>query len=259
VSESVRFDRAAEFYDESREYDEPLARATTERLSAELRGRGIVLEVGVGTGLIALPLHEAGIPMLGLDISAPMVAKLVEKAGGRAPFPLLLGDATSLPFADAALDAGLIRWVLHLIPDWRGVVAELVRVVRPGGVLLIHLGAYGGPWDEIHQRFEEVVGFSVDPVGIGWHREEELDAEVARHGGRLRILPPLTDRREEPLSEFLDGIERNLYSWTWPVPDDARLSALDQLRPWAEERFGPLDRLQAFETTIVWRAYDLPG
>jgi SAM-dependent methyltransferase len=259
MTESVRFDRAAEFYDESRSYDESLTRATTELLAAELRGRGSVLEVGVGTGLIALPLHEAGIPMLGLDISAPMVAKLIEKAGGSPPFPLVLGDATALPFADDVVDAGLIRWVLHLIPEWRGVVAELVRVIRPGGILVIHLGAYGGPWDEIHSRFEQVVGFPVDPVGIGWHREAELDAEVARHGGRLRVLPALTDRSEEPLAEFLDGIERNLYSWTWPVPDDVRLRAVRELRPWAEERFGPLDRPQVFETTVAWRAYDLPA
>ena len=258
MGESVRFDRAAEFYDETRGYDAELARATTELLSAELRGRARVLEVGVGTGLIALPLHEAGIPMLGLDISAPMVGKLVEKAGGRPPFPLVLGDATALPFRDHAVDAALLRWVLHLIPDWRGVVAELVRVARPGGVLVIHLGAYGGPWDEIHRRFEEVVGCSVDPVGIGWHREEELDAEVARHGGRLRILPPLTDRSEEPPATFLDGIERNLYSWTWPVPEAARLRAAGELRPWVRERFGPLDRPLVSETTIVWRAYDLP-
>ena len=44
--------------------------------------------------------------MRGLDISAPMVGKLVEKADG--PFPLVIGDATALPFADGAVDAGLI-------------------------------------------------------------------------------------------------------------------------------------------------------
>jgi SAM-dependent methyltransferase len=258
MSGSVRFDRAAGFYDETRGYDEGLARATTELLSAELRGRGRVLEVGVGTGLIALPLHEAGIPMLGLDLSAPMLAKLVEKSGGRPPFPLVLGDATKLPFASDTVGAGLIRWVLHLIPDWRGVVTELVRVVRPGGVLVIHVGAYGGLRDEIHRRFEEIVGFSVDPVGIGWHGEEELDAEVATHGGRLRILPELVQSVEEPLSGFLDGIERNLYSWTWPVPEEARLAAVRELRPWARERFGPLEAPHSWEHTIVWRAYDLP-
>lgn len=257
MSGSVRFDRAAEFYDETRGYDAELARATTELLTGELRGRGRVLEVGVGTGLIALPLHEAGIAMLGLDISAPMVGKLVEKAGG-VPFPLVLGDATVLPFAHDVVDAGLIRWVLHLIPNWQDAVAELARAIRPGGVLVVHLGTYGGPRDEIHRRFEEVAGFSVDPVGLGWHGEDELDAEVARHGGRLRMLPPLIHRSEEPLAAFLDGIEHNRYSWTWPVPDDVRLAALDELRRWAEERFGPLHVPRTWEAAIVWRAYDLP-
>jgi hypothetical protein len=84
--ESVRFDRAAEFYDETRAHSEDLALATTELLASELRGRGRILEIGVGTGLIALPLDRVGIPMGGLDLSAPMVGKLVEKAGGRPPF-----------------------------------------------------------------------------------------------------------------------------------------------------------------------------
>lgn len=258
MSGSVRFDRAAEFYDESRGYPEELARATTELLTAELRGRGTVLEVGVGTGLIALPLHESGIPMRGLDISIPMVGKLIEKAGGR-PFPLVIGDATALPFGEGTVDAGLMRWVLHLIPDWRRAVSELARVVRPGGVLVIHLGVYGGPWEEIRRRYEQIVGVSLDPVGIGWHGEEELDDEVARHGGRLRLLPPLAERRAERPADLLDGIERNLYSWTWPVPEEARRAALDRLRPWAQDRFGPLDRPRPHETEIVWRAYDLPG
>jgi SAM-dependent methyltransferase len=258
MSGSVRFDRAAEFYDESRGYPDDLARATTDLLAAELRGRGSVLEVGVGTGLIALPLQAAGIPMRGLDISAPMVGKLVEKAGGR-PFPLVIGDATALPFADGAVHAGLMRWVLHLIPDWRAVVAELVRVVRPGGVLVIHLGVYGGPWEEIRRRFEQIVGVALDPVGLGWHGDEELDEEVARYGGRLRLLPPLAQHSQESPAELLDGIERNLYSWTWPIPDDARRAALAELRPWAQDRFGSLDRPRVHETTIVWRAYDLPA
>lgn len=259
MSDSISFDRAAEFYDETRSYDPDLARATTELLTAELRGRRTVLEVGVGTGLIALPLHEAGVPMLGLDISGPMLHKLIEKAGGRPPFPLVLGDATALPFADDTVHAGLVRWVLHLIPDWRRVVAELVRVVRRGGALVIHLGAYGGPWEETRRRFEQIVGIALDPVGIGWHGEEQLDEEMARHGGRLRLLSPLARRSQESPAELLDGIERNVYSWTWPIPEDARRAALAELRPWAEGRFGPLDRPQVHETTVVWRAYDLPG
>jgi SAM-dependent methyltransferase len=256
--ESVRFDRAAEFYDETRSYAEVTTRATIELLQGELRGRGRVLEVGVGTGLLAIPLHERGIPMIGLDISAPMMAKIVDKSGGRAPFPLVRGDATALPFVDGGVDGALIRWVLHLIPDWRGAVAELVRVVRPGGILVAHLGAYGGARDEIHARFAEIVGTPVDPVGIGWHREHELDAELERLGGRLRLMPTVVDRQDEPLDRFIEGIQGNLYSWTWTVPDDVRVAAARELRDWAEGRFGPLDRPRTFETEIVWRVYDLP-
>ena len=119
-------------------------------------------------------------------------------------------------------------------------VAELVRVVRPGGVLVIHLGVYGGPWKRSDDA-RQMVGVPTEPVGIGWHREEELDAEVARHGGRL-LLPHLAGRGEERLADLLDGVEQNHYSWTWPVPDDVRRAAVAELRPWAQERFGPLDQ-----------------
>jgi SAM-dependent methyltransferase len=257
MSGSIAFDRAADFYDDSRSYDEATARATTELLVAELRGRGRVLEVGVGTGLIALPLNEAGIPMVGLDLSAPMMARIVDKGGGRLPFPLVRGDATLLPFRDDAVDAGLARWVLHLIPDWRDVVAELVRVIRPGGALVVHLGSYGGPRDETHRRFSELSGMDLEPVGLGWHGEAELDAEVAVHGGTLRLLPSIREVDDEPIGVFLDAIRDGLYSWTWQVPDDIRRRILEEVRPWAEERFGQLDRPHLVETDLVWRAYDL--
>ena len=61
----------------------------------------------------------------------PMLAKLVEKAGGEAPFPLVVGDATALPFSDDRFGGAVVRHVLHLVPAWRQVVAELVRVVVP--------------------------------------------------------------------------------------------------------------------------------
>ena len=66
-----------------------------------------------------------------------MLAKLVEKAGGASPFPLVHGDATRMPFADDAFGGAYLRWVLHLIPDWRDALVEVVRVVAPGGVLLV--------------------------------------------------------------------------------------------------------------------------
>jgi SAM-dependent methyltransferase len=259
VSGSVRFDRAAEIYDQTRAISTEAMERTTELLAAEFDGRGRVLEVGVGTGLLALPLHEAGLPLAGLDLTAAMVAKLVEKAGGEPPFPLVLGDATRMPLADAAFGGAYLRWVLHLIPDWRRVLAETVRVVRPGGVFLVQRGAYDEERFAIQRRFGEIAGVSLDPVGLTWEEYEPLDAELARHGAALRILPPVHEVWEEALGEFLDGVEQGRYSWTWQVPDDVRRRVTAELRPWAAERFGALDEVRRSTLPHVWRAYDLPS
>ena len=258
MSGSVRFDRAAEFYDASRAITPDAMSRTIELLVGELSGRGPALEVGVGTGLLALPLHERGLPLVGLDLSAPMVGKLVQKAGGDRPFPLVLGDATRMPFQDDSFGAAYLRWVLHLIPDWRVLVAECVRVVHPRGVFVANLGAYGGPHRDIQMRFGELTGISTVPVGLDWTAHEELDAELAEHGAAVRVLPAPFESFEERLEEFIQGIEEDRYSWTWGVPDDVRLLAVDEIRPWAREQFGPLDVVRESSIVATWRAYDLP-
>jgi SAM-dependent methyltransferase len=259
VSDSIRFDTAAGHYDKTRAVSDETMDRTISLLSSELRGRARVLEVGVGTGLLALRLDEAGIPVSGLDLSAPMLAKLVEKAGGAPPFPLVLGDATTMPFADGAFGAAYLRWVLHLIPDWRAALAEMARVVRPGGVLLVSLGAFDEVGTAIRARFSEITGLSTDPVGLMWGEHDALDAELEGLGARLRLLPAIRDEGEEPLGTFLDALEEGRWSWTWHVPEDARKDAVRVLRPWAEERYGPLDRVERYSVETVWRAYDLPG
>ncbi|MFN8232898.1 MAG: class I SAM-dependent methyltransferase [Actinomycetota bacterium] len=87
-----------------------------EVLSAEFGEKGPILEVGVGTGQVALPLAAGGVRVVGIDLARPMMERLVAKAGGRSPFPLVEGDATGMPFADDAFDEAYLRWVLHLIP-----------------------------------------------------------------------------------------------------------------------------------------------
>ncbi len=259
MSDSVRFDAAAGHYDTTRAISDESMERTISLLASELRDRGRVLEVGVGTGLLALRLHERGIPVSGLDLSQPMLARLVEKAGGTPPFPLVLGDATTMPFADGTFGAAYLRWVLHLIPDWRAALAEMARIVRPGGVLAVSLGAFDEVSTAVRTRFSEITGLSTDPVGLMWGNNDELDAELGKLGARLRLLPPIPEEEEETLGSFLDAIDEGRWSWTWHVPEDARRDAVRELRPWAEGRFGPLDAVERYEVETVWRAYDLPG
>ena len=259
---SVAFDRAAEYYDATRGLSEEGNRRQTALLVAELAERGRVLEVGVGTGQVALPLHAAGIPVVGIDLARPMMRRLVEKAGGAIPFPLLEADATRMPFADATFGAAYLRWVLHLIPDWRAALGEAARVVARGGVILVLPGAAGKntPESEIQARFAELTGVPFEPAGLKWAGYGELDGAMAALGASPRALPAFTEVERDGLDAFLERIEKRRYSWTWRVPDDERFArAVADVRRFAQDRFGPFERVPRQEFEVAWRAYDLPA
>lgn len=257
MSGSVPFDRAIEYYDRTRGLSDDAAREMTALLAAELQGRGRCLEVGVGTGLVALPLAAAGLPMVGVDLSAPMLGKLVEKAGGRAPFPLVRADATRLPFADDRLGGAVVRHVLHLVPDWRRVISELVRVLAAGGVVLVVRGDIPAAWREVTDRFISLVGEpSFSPNRSAWD-PDEVDRAFEEHGARARSLSPIEERLPQSLGTFLDQMAEGLHSWTWEVNEPTRREAAAAVQTWALERFGTLDPPGARDVTIEWRAYDL--
>ena len=79
---SIAFDDAAGYYDETKALSPDALVATIDMLSGEFGASGRVLEVGVGTGLLALPLAERGIRVDGIDLSAPMLGRAVSKSGG---------------------------------------------------------------------------------------------------------------------------------------------------------------------------------
>jgi ubiquinone/menaquinone biosynthesis C-methylase UbiE len=256
---SISFDRAAEVYDETRRLTPEASAATTELLMGQLGDREPCLEIGVGTGLIGLPLASTGVRLVGLDLSRPMLVKLVEKAGGLPPFPLVVGDATRLPFHDAAFGGALARHVLHLIPTWRTAIAELVRVVAPGGVLFINIGLNEGPWQEIGDHMNDQVGrHGHRVVGLDFDGGLELDGALAELGASSRELPAIWQESELTLDRYFADIESRAFSWTWRVEPERLSAAVDETKSWAAERFGSFDRVIEPRFQSIWRAYDLP-
>jgi ubiquinone/menaquinone biosynthesis C-methylase UbiE len=257
ASESVVFDRAAEFYDATRGLPSAVIARTVEILRRELEGRGRCLEIGVGTGRIALPLAAAGVAMVGVDLSRPMLAKLVAKSPGAPRFPIAVADATRLPFADGAFGAGLACHVLHLIPSWQEAIGELARVIRPGGVFLLDIG--GQPKHPALQEIDD--RFAAEAAITRRHRGPRepgsVDRVLAGLGAQVRELEPIVFQTTVVLDTWLKRLEENLYSWTWSLADDVRLRATAAARAWARQRFGALDAPRVAETEICWRAYDL--
>jgi ubiquinone/menaquinone biosynthesis C-methylase UbiE len=123
------------------------------------RAEGEVLEVAVGTGL-NFPHYPSGVRLTGIDLSTAMLAIARERAADLArPVSLREGDAQALPFADASFDTVVCTLSLCGIPDDRAAIAEMRRVLRPGGTLLLldHIGSNWWPiW--AMQRVIEAVG-----------------------------------------------------------------------------------------------------
>jgi ubiquinone/menaquinone biosynthesis C-methylase UbiE len=101
------------------------------------RVRGEVLEIAVGTGR-NFPFYPEGVRLTGIELSPKMldIARRRARELGRG-VDLRPRDAQDLPFPDASFDTMVATLVLCTIPDERRAVAEAVRVLRPGGRLLL--------------------------------------------------------------------------------------------------------------------------
>jgi ubiquinone/menaquinone biosynthesis C-methylase UbiE len=121
------------------------------------RAVGEVLEVAVGTGL-NLPHYPAGVTVRGIDLSPAMVSLTRAQAAelGR-DVDLRVGDAEHLDLPDGSVDSVVCTFSLCGIPDHRRAVGEMVRVLRPGGLLLLadHVASSVAPLRAV-QRLSEL-------------------------------------------------------------------------------------------------------
>jgi demethylmenaquinone methyltransferase / 2-methoxy-6-polyprenyl-1,4-benzoquinol methylase len=102
------------------------------RLAAEtvVRPGDAVLDACCGTGDLAIAAERAGGRVTGLDFSEQM---LVRARGKSDSVQWVLGDVTALPFDDASFDVVTVGFGIRNVPDLEAGLAELARVVRPGG------------------------------------------------------------------------------------------------------------------------------
>lgn len=252
--QSLNFDRAADVYDATRGYApdvaERIGAAIVEAASAQPETR--FLEVGIGTGRIALPIARRGYDYTGVDISEKMLGQLRSKAqqfqqeavSMSVPplrLQLVTADMTALPFPDASFDVVVAVHVFHLVSAWKQAVDEVLRVLKPGGVFLHCWDEHIGVGDhQLQDRWVECVREAGGEVGIlGVPRRSLVNEYVRERGLSVETLRTVTWTTQESPKDTFDYIARRTWSRTWLVSDEVFAASIRLLESWAIAHYGP--------------------
>jgi SAM-dependent methyltransferase len=235
-------EQGAAAYDDSSgdEFDPAVIAATVELLS-ELAARGRALELGIGTGRIALPLSQRGVQIHGIDLSQPMVDELRAKPGGGA-IEVTIGDFSTTrvdgSFALAYLVFNTIENLTsqhaqvacfqnvaaHLAPGGRFLIECAIPGLRrlPYGERFVVFDAGGQHWgiDEYDVANQRLVShhftragdrfnYSAGPFRYVWPSELDLMAELAG----LRLVERWSGWRREP---FTNESRKHVSVWEKP-------------------------------------------
>jgi ubiquinone/menaquinone biosynthesis C-methylase UbiE len=150
------------------------------RLLADLTGRVIELGAGSGTNFQYYPLTVTEVIAVEPEAYLRQVA---QEAANAAPVHVSVIDGVSgnLPLEDASCDAGVASLVLCSVPDQERALAELFRVIRPGGELHFYEHVVADkPLEAGFQRFADATFWPL--VAGGCHRSRNTLAEIERAG-----------------------------------------------------------------------------
>lgn len=243
MNSSRSFDRAASFYDETRQLSEPIAKYGIPALIDSIGSDSRVLEVGAGTGRISIPLLERGVNLIGCDLSSPMLKRFQGK------FPsarIARSDATLLPFPAERFDIVLTVHVMHLIPPWRAALREFQRVLVRGGAYL-NVSTWASAGTSVGDKIREywrgwLREHGVDAEHPGARDFKDVQAELGSLGATLTEIEAVRFTEAFTLREELDRFESRVYSYTWHIPDAIFEESIKALRKWVAREYGDLDR-----------------
>lgn len=209
--------------------------------AARLPAASRIIDVATGPGTLALLAARAGHRVVAVDFSPGMIAALQRQITVE-PIEARVGDGTALPFADREFDAGFSMFGIMLFDDRARGLAELHRVLRPGGIGVI------SSWRPMQERplfaavfgaLREMLPAGDPPAPQGLSSPDDCRREMEEAGFVEVETMPLSDAIEAESFEEM---------WRWFPPTCAPLALLQQrLGPqWNEIERGLRER--ALET-----------
>lgn len=222
--------------------------------AAGLHPRAAILDVGAGTGRVAIPLAARGGAVVALEPARGMVDAFCAKSTGFR-IPVVIGEGGQLPFHAGAFEAVVMARLLYLARDWREILREAHRVLQGGGVVLHEWG--GGQPDEEWVQIREQARHLFERAGVtepfhpGVRSEVEVEAGLTTLGFFRASQLVVGPGPSMTVREFLRRVVEGEFSYTWAVPKHVLAECLPLLHAWSEKSFD-LDRPIALPREISW-------
>jgi ubiquinone/menaquinone biosynthesis C-methylase UbiE len=185
------------------------------------RGALDALDVGCGTGFLSFELAARGCRVSGIDFAPAMLAEARRKAAERgATIRFEEGDAERLPFAHRSFDLVVSRHLLWTLPHPEAAIDEWIRVLRPGGRLVVVDGQFDPGALLIHQRENARTSAEYAAIGnqlpfLGGRPREEIEALLMAHGlanvGSDPVLDLVDAQAQRMVEEGREPVRRGRY------------------------------------------------
>jgi len=212
VSESLSFTPAAPSYDQTRG-GEARGRKIADALAPEFTRAHPVCDVGMGTGVVALGIADAGFDVYGLDLSHAMLRFARARLGPVA----VNANATNIPFRDGAFRQAYSVWVLHVTRDQESVFSEVARILCPGGRYAVVPGTILFDPHPVNEVLAEVQRRTAHIDDL----TDTLVPKAERAGFRVMTVSELSRSvHEHSPEQVATALERGWMFHMWGVEDD---------------------------------------
>lgn len=213
----VSFDRAVDFYDETRGFPQGVAEEAAKVIyqAGNFSPSTRLIEIGIGTGRIALPLASHVQAIHGVDLSGGMLTRLREKQQTE-PVYVAQGVAEKLPYPDQYFDAAVVVHVFHLVQDLDEVERELRRVLKPNGVL-VHCWNTNDPTFGALRKIGYEAVYETPEDRTNWTKSRQFYETY--HWQEINRVTFTYHKQQSP-ADFIEKFRSRIWSHTWKWTDE---------------------------------------